>query len=119
MTTETYYLGPAPAEETCVQVGDPDYEEKAKRECTQYIAAIRMVCGDEPLGAKLKIARQPHEFGYYSEVVVAFDPENEAAREYAAKCDESAPSTWEAAGMEPPTLDRASEVKRGDGWRRA
>lgn len=119
MTKEIFYLGPAPAEETCVQVGDPDYEEKAKRECTAYIGAIRMVCGDEPLGAKLKIIRQMHDMGAYLEVVVAFDPDSEAAREYAAKCDESAPSTWEAAGMQAPEFGHAGSVRKGDGWRRA
>lgn len=103
---ERYFLGPAPAEEACAQVGQDEYENRARAECRQYIGAIRIVCGDPPDGAHLRVVCQPHEFGLYWEVVVDFDPSSPAAREYAAKCDATAPTTWAAAGLEPPDLGR-------------
>lgn len=91
---EKYYLGPAPSDEDCVQVGAENYEELARRECRTYIEAIKAVCGEPPEGAVLRIERQQHDYGPYIEVVVQFDPENRAAAEYAAKCDEQAPTRW-------------------------
>ena len=90
----TYYLGPCPAEEDPVQVGDENYAALARAECRRYIEAIRQVCGTEPEGARLTVKSQPHDMGTYYEVVVQFDGDNEAAAAYAAKCDESAPTTW-------------------------
>jgi hypothetical protein len=104
--TERYHLGPAPVEESCAQLGQDDYENQAKAECRTYIAAIRIVCGDPPDAANLRMVSQPHDFGLYWEVVVEFDPSNRKACEYAARCDEQAPTTWAAAGLEPPDLGR-------------
>ncbi len=103
---ERCYLGPAPAEESCAQVGSDDYENLAKAECRQYVAAIRIVCGDPPDGARLRVVSQPHDFGLYWEVALEFDPTNREACEYAGRCDESAPTTWAAAGLDPPDLGR-------------
>jgi hypothetical protein len=93
------WLGPCPAEEDAVQVGSPDYARDARAQCRRYIEALRKICGPEPEGARLTIKSQPHDFGSYLEVAVEFDGSNEAAAAYAAKCDESAPTTWEAAEM--------------------
>jgi hypothetical protein len=106
LTVERYYLGPAPADEECAQLGHDEYEERAKAECRQYIAAVRIVCGDPPEGARLKVVSQPHDFGLYWEVVVEFDPHIRAACEYAARCDAQAPTTWAAAGLDPPDVGR-------------
>lgn len=103
---ERYWLDSTPAEETCAAVGEDGYEERAKAECRHFIAAIRIVCGDPPEGAKLKMVSQPHDFGLYWCVAVDFDPNNRAACEYAAKVDEQAPTTWAAAGLEAPVVGR-------------
>ena len=55
MWQELIYLGPAPAHEPCVSVGDPDYATKALAECRAYIEAIRKVVGEEPDGAALRV----------------------------------------------------------------
>jgi hypothetical protein len=102
MSDAIFWLGPAPAEAACVQVGSPDYARDARTECRAYIDAIRKVCGPEPDGAHLTVKSQPHEFGSYYEVAVVFDPDDSAAAEYASKVDESAPTRWSDAGMEPP-----------------
>lgn len=99
-------MGPSPADEQCVEVGDPDYARDARAECRLFIEAIKKICGAPPEGARLVIRSQPHEFGAYLECCVVFDGDNQAAAEYAAKCDEHAPTTWEAAGMEPPARGR-------------
>lgn len=96
------WLGSAPAEEDCVQVGDPDYARNAKAECRQFIDAIRKVCGPEPEGARLVVRGQSHDFGTYYECAIAFDGNDRAAAEYAARVDEKAPTTWEEAGMRAP-----------------
>ena len=104
--TDKYHLGAAPAEESCAQVGSDGYDERAKAECRAYIAAIQMVCGDPPPGAKLRVEWADHDFGRYAEVVVAFDGNDREAAEYAARCDTQAPPTWAAAGMTAPVTGK-------------
>jgi hypothetical protein len=100
-------------------VAEDDFDERNRAECRAYVAALTLVCGESPPGAALRIKSQNHDFTAYREVVVEFDPTNKEAADDAMKCDEQAPTTWEAAGMEAPIGGWASEVKRGDGWRRA
>ena len=110
--TDSISLGPAPAEEDPVQLGDDDYAPRARRECRRYIEAIRKACGDEPEGAQLRVVSCPHDFGNYLDVEVRFDGNNEAASEYAYRCEEKAPTTWEQAGMHEKTY---SIIPHADG----
>jgi hypothetical protein len=89
-------LGPAPCDEDCAQVGQPDYHERARHECKRFIDLIRRTLGPEPDGARLAIKSFPHDFGNYTEVVCYFDSEIEAAVVYAYRCESDAPATWEA-----------------------
>jgi hypothetical protein len=102
MTDDIIWIGSAPAEEDCAQVGDPDYARNAKAECRAFIDAIRKVCGREPEGARLAIKGQAHDYGQYFEVAVIYDGNNRQAADYAQKVDDLAPQTWEAAGMVAP-----------------
>lgn len=111
--TDKYHLGPAPADEACAQVGDDEYERQAKAECATYMAAIQIVCGEPPPGAKLKVEWADHEYGRYAEVVVLFDGNNKEAAGYAARCDAQAPTTWAAAGLEPPEGSRVRHDGEG------
>ena len=97
--TDSLSLGPAPAEEDPVQLGEADYASRAQRECRRYIEAIRKVCGEEPEGAQLRMTRHSHDFGQYYDVEIRFDGNNEAAADYAYKVESKAPATWEEAGM--------------------
>lgn len=103
MHEERIDLGCCPAEEDAVQVGTPDYARNAKAQCRAYVEAIRAVCGREPEGARLMVAANPHDFGTYYSVEVRYDPANKEAADYAFGCDAKAPTTWEEAGIEPPT----------------
>jgi hypothetical protein len=87
-------IGPCPAAENCVQIGDPDYYIKAKAECQRYIELIRCTLGPEPAGARLAIRRFPHDFGTYMEVVCYFDSDRPKSEEYAFKCESDAPGFW-------------------------
>lgn len=88
-------LGPAPAEEDCAQVGEPDYYTRAHEECRRYRNLIRRVLGAEPDGAQLTVTGFNHDFGHYYEVTVEYDPDNPAAVEYAFRCEAKAPGRWD------------------------
>lgn len=102
MQRDIVYLGSTPAEEECAQIGQPDYPEASKAECRAFITAIKRVCGEPPEGAVLRVKTEQHDFGQYREVIVEYDGNNQAAAEYAQKCDEHAPTTWAEARVEAP-----------------
>lgn len=110
MDDEVLYVGPCPAEEEAVQIGEPDYPQRAKAQCRAFIDAIRKTLGSEPEGATLSVASQPHDFGSYYEVVARFDPKVREAAEYAYRVEAKAPTTWADAGMEPPNLSRGRKI---------
>lgn len=110
MDDEVLYIGPCPAEEDAVQIGEPDYPQRAKAQCRAFIEGIRKTLGHEPEGARLSVASQPHDFGSYYEVVARFDPDDPVAVEYAYHVDAKAPTTWADAGMEPPDLSRGRKI---------
>ena len=100
-------IGPVPAEEDCEQLG-PNYDaSKARKECNAYIEAIRRVCGPEPQGAQLRIKANQHDFGTYYEVVCYYDTENQAAFDYALKCESDAPQRWPD-DLNPHTQDKVA-----------
>lgn len=87
-------LGSTPPEESCAQVGSPDYLERARIECARYIQLIRAALGPEPTGARLATKLFPHEFGGYYEVVCHFDDTLPESLEYALRAESEAPTTW-------------------------
>ncbi len=89
------YLGPVPPEEDCVQVGDLGYYENALSQCNLFIKRIREFCGPEPVGAKLHVKTNHHDYGDYLEVCCSYDTENEAATKYAYKVEGEGPLTWD------------------------
>ena len=95
MSRNYFCIGSSPCEEDCAQVGTPDYHRKAIAECHRFIQLIRDTLGLEPEGAELRIKAFDHDFGEYHEVVCWFETDNEAARAYAARCEDDAPATWE------------------------
>ena len=90
-----FCLGPSPSEEDCAQVGEPGYREKALKECARYIQLLRDTLGPEPEGARLSTKWFEHDFGVYCEVVCYFTTESHASVEYAQRCEDHAPATWE------------------------
>ena len=87
-------LGPAPVEESCAQIGDHSYEVLATEQCKRYIKRIRDFVGEEVETAKLKIKSNYHDFGVYYEVICEYSVEDDISREYAFKCENHGPLTW-------------------------
>ena len=102
MTHQTIHLGQAPIREDHTHISHPDYDRYARRECWAFIEAIRATVGREPDAAKLRVKRENNQRGSFLEVVVNFDPNDRAAREYARRCELYSPDTWEEAGITPP-----------------
>lgn len=94
------YLGSAPPDEPCAQVGSYGYREAVLDQCKRYIALIRKTVGIELFGAKLKVEWQEHDFGSYAEVVCWYDDAIDGAREYAYRCESDGPLTWDPLGIE-------------------
>lgn len=93
-------IGPVPCDEDCAQVGQDGYREKAVAECRKFIALLRKTFGEEPFGARLAIKWFDHDFGPYCEVVCYYETEIEEAREYAFRCENEMPLTWEGGRRE-------------------
>lgn len=92
--TDYVEIGSTPANENCAQVGSADYATRARKECAQFIIAIRRTLGSEPDGARLVVRSNPHDFGTYYEVACRYDDRSDAAVDYAFKCDSDAPGDW-------------------------
>jgi len=75
MTTlirDSLYIGESPWDETCAQVGSDMYPVNARKECQRFINQIRNHYGSEPVGARLYIKSNPHDFGSYLSVECEF-----------------------------------------------
>ncbi len=90
-----FTLGPTPRDEPCACVGEADYEPRARAECKRFTALLRHKFGPEPEGARLTVKSFPHDFGPYHEVVVCFDDDFPDSVEYAFRCEDNLPATWE------------------------
>jgi hypothetical protein len=88
-------LGCAPSMESCAQVGSENYWSRSQRECKAYIGQLRRLLGNEPYGATLRTKSNPHDFGTYLSVVCFFDASNNAAIEYAFRCEAQGPQEWD------------------------
>lgn len=87
-------IGFSPYEETCVQVGAPNYREEALVECQRFIELLRKTFGPEPEGARLVTKWFQHDFGPYCEVICLYDHDIPASVEYALRCENETPATW-------------------------
>lgn len=95
MARDYFSLGSAPFAEECVSLSpDEDYLPAMRQECNRFIGVMRKIMGEEPPGAKLAIMSNPHDFGTYLDVVCYFDDQNEAAVDYAARCELEVPEYW-------------------------
>ncbi|SRR5712692_4185997 len=72
-------LGPTPCEEPCAQVGQPNYRQRALKECVRFIQLLRQTFGPEPEGACLSVTWFPHDFGDYAEVVCYYHTDIQAS----------------------------------------
>jgi hypothetical protein len=101
--------------EACAQVGSPDYWEQARKECRAYVALLRRALGPEPDGASLSVQSNPHDFGTYLSAVCYFDPANEAAIDYALRCESAGPQEWDEQARQELSLDTNPPAESPDG----
>lgn len=101
-------IGSSPSGEDCAQVGEPDYERRARTECARFIELIRKTLGEEPPGAHLAVKSNPHDFATYYEVVCYFQDDDPEATAYAFRCESDAPATWDA--QPKPAVGNLGEV---------
>lgn len=87
-------LGSCPALEDAAQLGEPDYEARAKRECLRFITRIREVHGREPAGVCLRVQSHRHDFGFYYEVEIAWVEGDAGAEGYATRVQAAPPERW-------------------------
>jgi hypothetical protein len=93
-------IGSTPCDEDCAQLGSENYTERARKECAAFIHQIRRVMGEEPVGARLRIKGNPHDFGTYYDVECVYEMDDEAAQEYALKCEGSSELTrWDETAL--------------------
>ena len=69
---DSLYIGEAPWDESCAQVGTDMYPVNARKEWQRFIEQIRWHYGPEPEGARLYIKSNPHDFGSYLSVECTF-----------------------------------------------
>lgn len=78
-------IGSAPASEPCVQISDDTSLNVA--ECRIYLEQLVRSFGNPPDGCYFFLLKNYHDFGIYYEAAICFDPEKEAAVEYAFKVE--------------------------------
>ncbi|WP_188930067.1 hypothetical protein [Puia dinghuensis] len=78
-------LGPTPASEPCVQIGEDISLSIA--ECKIYMDQLLRRLGNPPDGCNFFLLKNYHDFGTYYEAAVCYDPENEQALDYALKAE--------------------------------
>lgn len=129
MSREKFWYGPTPADESCAQVGSPDYSERAYVECLEYKKQLKRVYeaahgSSFPKGFNLVIAQESHDFGRYYEVVGFVDTEagpglipglteEESAQAYNAAfwLDSNCPAMWDEQARE--SLDEQARESLG------
>jgi hypothetical protein len=95
MRTETMNIACTPAGEECEALG-PNYNPvKARAECRIFMDQLIRQFGHPPVGARLTIISNPHEFGTYYEVGVKYNPDCDEAVDYAFKLESETPESWD------------------------
>jgi hypothetical protein len=94
-------------------VGTPGYDPlKARKECEAFRNQLRRMFGDEPDGALLVIRANPHDFGTYLTVDCRYNDDVEAAVNYAFRCENDMPESWDDEARKELGLDTVP----AEGW---
>ena len=94
---EKVTIGATPWGESCAQVGSPDYQDQSFIECTVFRRQLmRNYPVPEGVPASIIISSERHDFGTYREVAVRFNPESQAATEYAYTLENAGPENWDS-----------------------
>lgn len=95
---ENLGLGPTPCGERCAQVGEDNCRAHARAEGAAFIAQLtRMFPEQVATGITFRIKWNAHDFGSYADVVVEYEPENEAQVSAAFHIESNTPAEWDDA----------------------
>ncbi|VWX51079.1 hypothetical protein [Novosphingobium sp. 9U] len=98
------YIGGAPAEEECAQLGHtPNFGRYNRLEVYTYKAAIIARWGAPPESVKLLAEPCRHDFGTYYEVQAHYDEDDQAAADYVAAIEEGL-ARWIDVGFLQPVV---------------
>jgi hypothetical protein len=93
-------IGPAPAGESCAQVGSADYDETSQRECDVFRRMLyRLFPVPEGVPVAYVTRTHPHDFGTYREVSIRYDDAHGAAVDFAFQVEIAVPDRWDAAAQ--------------------
>ena len=93
--TEYLELGSVPSEEECVQVGASDYDLLSRQESVRYIQQLQKCFPQyEEFRVRFSAMNFPHDFGYYKEVVVKYEP-NSLGEKFVYFIEKNLPDTWD------------------------
>lgn len=90
-------LGASPYLEDAAQVGKPYYAQDSILECRAYINQLSRT-SSIPSGARLFTKSNPHDFGTYREVEVAYSDAESA--DFAFALESRAPSNWDLLALQ-------------------
>ena len=108
MPLDTLYIGESPAEEPCAQLGSTEYNRRAFREIQAYRRQILRYYPIRSASCELISKSCPHDFGAYQALFAQYDPESEAATQWAfdIEGDElGVLSNWDAEARKELDLD--------------
>lgn len=88
-------IGPVPAAEPCVPIGDPNYMKESRKECNRFKQQLIRQFGNPPTGASLGTKEFHHDFGIYHEIVCYFEVNNVEAENYCYEMESNIPEFWE------------------------
>lgn len=86
-------LGSAPSFESCCQVGRPNYDKYGRLEAKEYKRMLESYIKAQD-SLQFKVTRNPHDFGYYYDVILEFDCEDEETINLACSIEDSTPTNW-------------------------
>ena len=99
---ETFWFGPTPSDETCSQVGDPDYGIKGYAECKAYVGQLYRFLESKgfsrdkiPSSFRIHVKSESHDLGSYYEVVSRFPADLEEGYDLSLLIDHDGPSVWD------------------------
>lgn len=96
---ECMELGAAPYEVEPAQVGQDDYSDKARKECSafkkQLLRILKKKTETLPENFSLLVKGFSHDFGTYYEVVCKFNSNDEASWNLYEFLDENIPANWD------------------------
>lgn len=98
-------IGSTPYDESCAQVGKPNYSKQMRIETTAFIAQLRRVhpepdFPDAAFSPYYAVKSFPHDFGSYHEVCAIFDSDHEASVKWAYDAESLDIPNWDSESLQ-------------------